>query len=394
MNSVNRNTASAALKRVLRAALVTWALGAPPAWAAPASPPAWSQHVAPASEGTRVLALTANAERSAFGMLYSEAAKESGNDQVSLLGFDAAGKPTRSLNLTAQLQAGGKLVMHNKAGLALDSAGVAYLALAGRSGTVQFARVDLRRTAAPLTKSLQVGGGSVEVRSMLLSKSGALLIGGSVDGKGFLSSVTPNGELSWTKMVDARVAVVLDLVETEQGLLVLGGMPGQQYFRGLWLGRVSPAGEVLEHVERDGPMRFARLSGSNRQLALIYEKLGRDMDDSTVLVEQLSSLRETRGQPQTVYQGHLTAPFTLSRTDGQFVTAGVTRGGKLQLATLDAAQRVVPLYSHEVKAPDYVRFHSVELVAAPQASYLGGLRSRADGNRQQLELIFARIATP
>lgn len=356
-----------------------------------AEAPRWLEHVIPASEGTRVLALAANRERDAIALLYTEADKAGAGDQLQLAAFDANGKPFKSANLGPLLLTGEKPVMHAKAGLAIDGNGVAYVAVAAKAGVVKFSRLDLRRSAANLTRPLQVGAGSAEVTAMLESKSGLLMLAGAVDGKGFVSAVSKEGVVAWTRKYDAVVAV-LDLVETDAGFVMVGGVPGKQFFDGLWLARINPGGDVLESQARQGTSRFARLGGDAKRLGLVYEKLGPDLESSTVLLETFggaAALKQTAAV--TLYQGRLAAPFGLAQVDGRLVAAGVVGKARLQLLEVWPEARTAPLFASEVKAPDFVRFHSAEIVGAAGAIYLGALRSRADGRRQQLELLVAKI---
>jgi hypothetical protein len=391
MKNDKRNIASAAATRMrwcdalLLCAAMVYAAGG----AAHAGEPGWIEHVVPAGESSRVLALAANRERNAVAMLYAESDTGGAGEQLRLMAFDAGGKLFKSADL-GPLLAGEKIVMHSKAGLAVDS-GVAYVAVASTAGVVKFSALDLRRSAAGLSKSLQVGSGSVEVTAMLVSKTGALMLAGAVDGKGFVAEVSKQGAVAWTKYYD-EVVVVLDLAETDNGLVAVGGMPGRQFFDGLWLARLGPAGAVLETQSRQGTSRFARLAGGPQRLGLVYEKLGPDLDTSTVLTESFggaASLRETRAV--TLYQGRLTAPFSVAQVDERMVAAGVVARARLQLLDVWPEARTEPLIVSAAKAPDFIRFHSVDIVGTAGAMYLAALRSRADGRRQQLELVFAKI---
>jgi len=186
--------------------------------------------------------------------------------------------------------------------------------------------------------------------------------------------------------------VVLDLAETDNALVAVGGMPGRQFFDGLWLARLGPAGAVAETQTRPGTSRFARLGGGGQRLGLVYEKLGADLETSTVLMESFgaaASLRETRAA--TLYQGRLSAPFGVAQVDERLVAAGVVARGRLQLLDVWPQARTAPLFVSEARAPEFVRYHSVDIVGAAGATYLAALRSRADGRRQQLELVFAKM---
>lgn len=226
---------------------------------------------------------------------------------------------------------------------------------------------------------------------MLVSKTGALMLAGAVDGKGFVAEVSKQGAVAWTKYYD-QVVVVLDLAETDNGLVAVGGMPGRQFFDGLWLARLGPAGAVLETQSRQGTSRFARLAGGPQRLGLVYEKLGPDPETATVLTESFggaASLRETRAV--TLYQGRLTAPFSVAQVNERMVAAGVVARARLELLDAWPEARNEPLFVSAAKAPDFIRFHSVDIVGTAGAMYLAALRSRADGRRQQLELVFAKI---
>ena len=279
--------------------------------------------------------------------------------------------------------------------LAVDGNGVAYVALGASAGEVAFSARDLRRDTAGLSKPLKVGSGSALVTAMLVSKTGSLMLAGAVDGKGFVAEVSEQGALAWTKFYDqvvVVVVVVLDLAETDSGLVALGGMPGKQFFDGLRLARIGPAGAVLETQSRQGTSRFARLGGGPQRPGQVYEKLGADMETATVLTESFgsaASLRETR--VATLYQERLTAPFGVVQADERLVAAGVVARGRLQMLEVWPEARTAPLFVSAAKAPDFARFHSVDIVGTSGAVYLAALRSRADGRRQQLELAFAKI---
>lgn len=392
MKNDKRNIASAVATSMRRGGawlLCAW-LVCVAGGAARAADAGWVEQVLPAGEGSRVLALAANRERNAVAMLYSEPDKGGAGDQLRLAAFDAGGKLFKSADL-GPLLAGEKIVMHSKAGLAVDTNGVAYIAAAARAGVVKFSALDLRRSTAGLNRSLQIGSGSVEVTAMLVSQAGALMLAGAVDGKGFVAEVSKQGVLAWTKYYD-QVVVVLDVAETDGGFVLVGGMPGKQFFDGLWLARIGPAGAVLESQSRQGTSRFARLGGGPQRLGLVYEKLGPDLDASTVLMESFGGAGPLKpSAAQTLYQGRLVAPFGLAQVDQRLFAAGVVARARLQVLEVWPEAKVAPLFVSAAKAPDFVRFHSVDIVGTSGALYLAALRSHADGRRQQLELLFAKI---
>ena len=356
------------------------------------APSGWTQHVSAANQTSRILAFASNKVRSAFGLLYSEADKEGAADQIRLMAFDGAGKLFKITNLSSANESAGKLVLHTKAGLTIDENAIAYVAMAAKSGVVRLSRFDLRRAAAPVVYSLHVGNDSAEVTKMVQTKRGELMLAGAVDGKGFVSSVTKFGVVNWTKYFDDGVVAILDLVEADLGFVLVGGIAGDQYFQGLWLGRMNNAGKITEKLIRQGPARFARLSLNSQKLGLIYEKLGANKESSTVLLDVFSRPTVFKDMKTlTLFEGRLATPFGLAGTNDDFAAAGVA-GGSLHIYSVSSNLEIVQTFKGTITAPDYVRFHGAEIIGAPDARYLATLRSRADGRRQQLELVFSKIA--
>lgn len=360
------------------------------AFGQPAQDRPWQQYVIPAVPSTRVLAMAANREYSAISLLYAET--ESGNgDQLHLLTFNDAGRPLKSVNLAPALRSAGPLEMHTHAGLTVGDNGTAYVAVAAQAGRVCLASVAPSSTAASLVKVLKIGEGSVQVMAMHLSRQGTLMLAGSADDKGFVASVSPQGKLNWTTHYD-KVVTVLDIAESGNGFVLAGGTPGKMFPQSVWIARIGASGEELESQLRPGPTRYAYLAGDGQRIGLSFERLGPDLESGQALLAVFASdtaLRETASH--VLFEGRLDAPFALSASAGHFTAAGVAENGVLRIAEVGAGEKIIPLFIGQVKAPEYVRFLSVEIMRSPSAIYFSGLRSKMDGRSQQLELVFAYL---
>lgn len=353
-----------------------------------ASDATWQQHTIPAANGTNVLAITANPRRSIVVLLYRKSTSD--HSQLQLAVFDGTGKQIKTIDLAPQLLAAEQPLLYERTTLAIDANDLVYI-VAASHGEVHLASVDIRGAVAPFSKTLKIGDGNATISALRLSRGGKLILAGSIDDKGFLASISPRGELNWAKYYD-NVFTVLDLVESNSGFVLVGGTPGKIFPKNIWLARIGASGEVLESQMRQGPTRYAYLADDGQRLGLIYEKLGSGLDTGSVLLELFADKASLRKMSsQTLFKGRVAVPFVLSGYMGSFTAAGIVEHGQLQLIEVDSDGRQVPVFMGELKAPEYVRFHSVEIIRGADADYLGGLRSRADGRRVQMELVFARI---
>jgi hypothetical protein len=350
----------------------------------------WYQHAIPVADSTAILAMAADRALNTIALLYADTDKN-GDQQLWLLAFDKARNKIYAPDPRLPLSIENPPMLLARGGLAVDESGTAYLATAGNAGSVRLVRIDLKVSSAPLQKVLPVGANSVAVSTLRLSHQGMLMLVGAADGMGFVASISPSGKVNWIGLYD-NVAVMMDLIESGDGFVLTGGTAGKIFPQDVWLARISSAGEVLQSQLRQRPTAYAYLASDGRRIGLSYEKLNADLESGTALLEILSnSPTLRRGVGQTIFEGRLDAPFALSGDSGGFTAAGIATEDRLQIVQLKADGRRLPLYKGQLKAPDYVRFHSVEIIRGADANYLGALRSHAVGRRQQMELVFARI---
>ncbi len=379
----------------LASMLMAWSA----AQAAPAElPNSRIQQSRVAYEGTKILAFETNKARDIFGVLISEKETNSSSEKINLLVFDTNGGPLKSVPLfTSTGGADDQLILHSKAGLAIDENAEAYVAVAARSGQVKFARLALRGAAAsPVVKAIPLGGGSLEITKMLISRRGELVLTGALDGKGFASALSKQGVVAWTRPIDDGVTVIFDMVETEAGFTLIGGVPANFAAYVLWLGRLGLGGEIREKNLRSemGSGRFAKLSVDGSQIALTYENLRTEggVERSKVFLDVLSnpnSLKIQRGAE--IFDGELLAPAGLAGSAGNFKLAGIGSGGVLKINSLTSGMEVRPLFKTTVAAPDYRRFHALEMLASTESLLLASIESRADGRQQKLEFVLSKI---
>lgn len=379
------------MRRLLTALSVALLTGASAAQALndeSTSDAAWQQHKVATADGTNMLAMAANPKRSTFVLLYSKARAD--DSPLRLVALDGSGKQTAALDLVPPLFSEDAPLLYERVGLAIDASDLVYL-IAASHGRLHLARIDLRGTAAPFSKTLNIGDSSITVSTLRLSRQGMLMLAGSVDGKGFVASISPRGELNWARRYN-DVFAVFDLVESDTGFILAGGTPGKMFPQSIWLARIGASGDVLENQMRQGPAHYAYLADDGRRLGLVYDKLGSDLLSGCVLLELFAngtSLRATSSQ--TFFEGRVSVPFVLSGYAGSFTAAGIGAHGQLQIIEVDADGRQVPIFQGQLRAPDYMRFHSVEMIRGPDAHYLAGLRSHAEGRRQRRELMFIKI---
>ncbi len=389
MRNARRNTASAASKHVrnkfLAAAwMLAWLAALP---AAAQEPAGWQQQALPATDSTKLIAIAGSADRSALGMLYTDAAPGRG-DQLRLVTFDALGKQQKSAGLGARAEP-----LREHAGIAFDATGGAYVAATDEAGNLRLSRLDQRGAVTPFGKAFSVGSGTVKVGALLLARQGNLVVAGAVGSQGFVAAVSPQGELQWTRTFEELV-MVLDIVDSDDGYLVAGGTPGEMFPEAVWLGRLGRDGATLGSESRPGPTRYAHLASDGRRIGLLYEKLAPGLESGSVVLELFAgggSAALQQPARQTIFDGRLAAPFALAGGGGRFTAAGVADHGRLQVFDIDAAGKVAALYQGQAKAPAYIRYHSIDVVRGATAAWLAGLRSRADGPRRQFELVFARV---
>jgi hypothetical protein len=308
-----------------------------------------------------------------------------------LVAFDEGGNQTKSVDIGAQMRTVGKYHLSLRAGLAVDDNGMANVAVAGQAGVVILARVDLRRGAAPLIKTLKVGMTSADVSALRYTREGGLVLAGQVDNQGFVASVGPSGAISWTKHYD-KVVTVFDVVESGGGFVLAGGTPGKMFPQGIWLARIGMTGDVLESQLKQGPARYAYLAEDGRRLALSFERLEPDLESGTALLEVFpdrASLRESTSH--TLHKGRLAAPFSLSGDASGFTAAGAVERGGLQIFEVDASGRLSMLFKGQTQPPNYVSFGYLEIFRTRGVNYLGGIRTHAEGRRAEARLVFARI---
>lgn len=370
------------MRRALAIALTALAAftGTPAAAQLPAG---WQVQAIPATDSTKLIALAGSPDRESVGLLYTDTAPGR-NEQLRLMSFDAAGKARR----TADLGARGDPLREQSA-IAFDGAGNAYAAAPGESG-VRLSRLDARGAVTPFGKGLAATGGGTKIGALLHTRDGALIVAGAVDGKGFVAAVSPQGETVWSKSFDQLVAV-FDIVEQGDAYVVAGALPGEMFPAGVWLARLGRDGAVLEEQTRTGPTRYAHLASDGRRIGLLYEQLDAGLETGSVVLELYAGAALREPARQTLFEGALAAPFTLSGGGGRFTAAGVAKHGRLQVIAIDAAGKQAKRHEGKARAPDYTRFHSVDVVRSATVTWLAGLRSHADGQRRQFELVLAKV---
>lgn len=350
----------------------------------------WHQHAIPVADSTAILAMAADRALDTIALLYTDTDKN-GDEQLRLIAFDKAGNRIYAPEPMLPLSTENPPMLLARGGLAIDDSGTAYVATAGSAGSVRLVRIDLKGASTPLQKVLKVGTNSAAVSTLRLSRQGTLMLAGAVNGKGFVASISPSGKVNWTKLY-GNVAVIMDLIESDEGFVLTGGTAGKMFPQSVWLARIDSAGEVLQSQLKHGPTAYAYLASDGQRIGLSYEKLNADLESGTALLEILSDSATLRGGvSQTIFEGRLDAPFALSGDSGGFTAAGIATEDRLQIVQLKADGRLLPLYKGQPKAPDYERFHIVEIIRGADAYYLGALRSHAVGRRLQMELVFARI---
>jgi hypothetical protein len=335
-----------------------------------------------------MLAMAANPKRSTFVLLYSKARAD--DSPLRLVALGGSGKQTAALALAPQLFSADARLLYERVGLAIDASDLVYM-IAASHGQLHLARIDLRGTAAPFSKTLNVGDGSITVSTLRLSRQGMLMLAGSIDGKGFVASISPHGKLNWSRRYN-DVFTVLDLVESDSGFILAGGTQGKMFPQSIWLARIGTSGDVLESQIRQGPAHYAYLADDGRRLGLVYDKLGSHLLSGSVLLELFANGTSLHAaSSQTLFEGRVSVPFVLSGYAGSFTAAGIVDHGQLQIIEADTDGRQVSIFQGQLRAPDYMRFHSVEMIRGPDAHYLAGLRSHAEGRRPQMELMFIKI---
>lgn len=369
------------MRRALFAALtaLAWTVAAPAAAQLPAG---WQVQAVPATDSTKLIALAGSPDRNTVGLLYTDAAPGR-NEQLRLMSFDASGKARRTADLGAR---GDPLREH--AAIAFDGTGNTYAAAPGESG-VRLARLDARGAVAPFGKGL-AGAGGAKVGALLHTRDGTLLVSGALDGKGFVAALSAQGETVWSRSFDQLVAV-FDIIEHGDAYVVAGALPGEMFPAGVWLGRLGRDGAVLDEQTRTGPTRYAHLASDGRRVGLLYEQLDAGLETGSVLLELYAGAALREPARQTLFQGALAAPFTLSGGGGRFTAAGVAKHGRLQVIAIDATGKASRQFEGKASAPDYTRFHSVDVVRSATGAWLAGLRSHADGQRRQFELVLAKV---
>lgn len=386
-NSVRISATLACMLALLLAAPLALLTLAPAQAGEPPREAGWQQHAMPIPDGTGILAMAANRERSTIAVLYAERGTE--NTELKLIAFNGTGNQTKSVDLGSQMRVAGQLNISLRAGLSVDDNGVGYVALAGNG--VVFARVDLRRAVAPRIKVIRMGGSYGDISTLRYTHQGRLMLAGKLDRYGFIASISPQGDLDWIKSYD-KVATVFDLVESDGDFVLAGCTPGNMACQDIWLARIDAAGEVLESRLEYGPSRYAYLAEDGRRLALSFERLDPDLEAGTALLEVFpsgASLRESTSH--VLYKGRLAAPFSLSGDAGGFTAAGAVERGGLRIFVVGADGRLSMLFKGQTQPPYYVSFGYLEVIRAPGSNYLGGVRTHAEGRRAETRLVFARI---
>jgi hypothetical protein len=141
----------------------------------------------------------------------------------------------------------------------------------------------------------------------------------------------------------------------------------------------------------DAETRFARLARNEGQVGLVYERLRGDGMGSEVYVEVFSSPARHESRRRLVFEGELASGFDIAPADGGFLVAGVAAGGALTVEGIGADLAVRPMLRTTVKAPEYHRYHGVDILDGDRHFWLVAMESMALGRTQKLEMAVSRL---
>jgi hypothetical protein len=349
------------------------------------------------SDNSHMLAVAASPDRCVLGVLYTQAQAGTTAQRLKLLSF--ATRPLLQPPATVALDLGplrGSGDRVHRAGLAIDVQGRAFVALSVAPGGLLLASANPRNpaaVAATRAKTIPLGAGRIDVTRLLIAKNGILVVSGSVDGKGFIAALTTDGNLIWTRSLDAGVREVLDLVEVDEGWVWVGIVPTRFAAGSLRVGQLDRKGNsnVSPIQLVDAETRFARLSSSAGTLGLVYERLRSDGMSSEVYVEVFRSLERRESQRRLIFEGDLNSGFAITAASQGFVVSGVVDGGVLMVDRVGGDLALSSTLRTAVKAPEYRRYHGVEIVEGQGHYRLAAMESTASGRTQKLELAVSRL---
>jgi hypothetical protein len=299
--------------------------------------------------------------------------RTSGHQDIKLQIVDVAGKLQASIGLNSYLQSANTPESQvNVGAMAINAAGIVYLALTQTAGQIRYLEVDVKTGRILVNKMIEFDFPISSAHKMLLTKSDTLLLVGSADKKGFIAELKKPGNILWQKKLDASANVILDSVEVKNGYAIVGGIVGKPpffQFSEIWAGRVSTRGKLLQGITLPGPAAFtasiARSSGG--QVVIAYNQLtgAPESEASQVAVHSFT------GEFRPVWNKVLSSPSKgysqvslTNMLDGGYIVASVNRGLLLSRLQEDGAVG----WSHTVQtiAPDYPLFNSAYLLRAGQ----------------------------
>lgn len=347
------------------------------------------------SDSTRILSVARSADRRQLGVLFTQSKAGTATQGLSLLSFAARPAPGQTVAIPLEFDLPpGSGHPFGSAGLAMDAHGRAFVALPITPGELLLASANLRTPPAAITRigTVRLGTGSVDITRLLVAKSGHLVVGGSVDGKGFLAALTPEGTRVWTRTLDAGVSKVLDLIEVDDGWVWVGIVPSSFAAGGLRIGQLDRNGVVSHPPSQpaEAETRFARLTRQDGQLALVYERLRGEGKGSEVYVEVFNSLPGRDSRRRLVFEGELASGFGITPAEEGFVVAGIAAGGVLVVEGIGTDLAVRSIQRTVVKAPEFQRYHSVEILDGEGHFWLAAMESTASGRMQRLELAVSK----
>jgi hypothetical protein len=238
--------------------------------------------------------------------------------------------------------------------------GGGFLLLATVDGGMRLLRLA-HGTELSVVRAVNKSGGSQNVRRVLTTNNEHLVLVGGVGVQPVLTEVDIEGNTIAERLIPEQGLTLINAVFESDGNAVVVGEQGTYPNGTVWVGRVSPRGDILVKTSFLGrPTDFAR--GTDGTYVVVIEKSG--ADGSEILMKALRPDLSERWTQSLASRQHLVTSFRVAPIPtGGFILAG-TKDRGLWISRVNSDGAEVWTEAHEPrKLPDLEMASYVELAS-------------------------------
>lgn len=351
---------------------------------------------------TDVLAVERSPNGDRLGILLSRVVPGTATRRLTLLSSVGQSmlRPLAASSLQFDLP-NGSLDPYWHSGLAIDANDRAHVLVSTGSGTMLLATAELRNPNASSwrVKTLRFGDDDIGISRLLVSRSGDLVLAGSVDGKGIIAALSPDGVRRWTRVLEGGIANVRDLVEADDGWIWVGIIPSRFATGHLRVGRLNNDGVMSDSPRQpaETESRFARLARSGDKFGLVYEHLNHDDMRSDVFLEVFDTLASVESRRHLIIEGdRLLSDLNISGSRDGFVVASVrAASGVLRIDQVGSDLTIRSILRSKNEAPLYQAFTDVDIQAGPGFLWIAATEETSRrGGQGTRTMTVSRLAVP